>query len=163
MVELLRPEHAGQRLALDEAGVGVAHAVLEHCVEGVGLRDPLREQGVEAALVEAMRVGLGEAVAQDDRLAGRDGVAAEGGAFGALAQWVHMVARPRHHVVVDRILGVVRSAGTEEAGRVGLVLAEQKLRRLEGPEQPDGAGRAGRLDPGAFDEAQQGLLRIVAP
>ena len=48
VVELLAPDHAGERLALHGAGVGVRDAALEVGVERVGLRLALGDQAVEA-------------------------------------------------------------------------------------------------------------------
>src|SRR6185312_14329809 len=47
VIKLLRPNHAGERLALDRTRVGIGHFVLNGSVEFVGFLEALRKNGIE--------------------------------------------------------------------------------------------------------------------
>jgi hypothetical protein len=47
IVELLRPQHAGERRALHGAPIRLGDILLEHCIELVGFGQPVGENAIE--------------------------------------------------------------------------------------------------------------------
>ena len=91
-VVLLRPQHAGERLAHDECLVGGGRRRRDRGVEDIGLADPVREDAVERAEARTRGVGTAEAKAHDVTCAGADRALVVCGNLGARARRIHRLA-----------------------------------------------------------------------
>jgi hypothetical protein len=147
---LLRPQHAGERLALDASLVLAQDRRLQRRVELVGLAQPFGEDRVEVGETgRHRRLGRGRAVApgrraavgrlgrpgthqaepDGGRLAGADRQAVVGGRLGADLLRIDRLRAALDHRVVDPILHVRRRIrAAEQPLHVRLVLDEQQLR-----------------------------------
>jgi hypothetical protein len=127
-VELLVPDHAGQGLALNGAGIGVVQVRLQFGVELVGLPPPplqdlpevlkrFRLQGVRQTEAEPGRAACGDR----ERVVERRPGAGPGGVDG--------VAPAVNDGIVEGVLEMARGAvAAEQPGRIRLVVAEQQGR-----------------------------------
>ncbi len=136
-VELLGPQHAGQRLALHEPGIGVRHAALQRGVERVGLA---------AAAVHRRRrtrrtrrpSARGRSRSRSWRCRRPAVPRAVGRAFGAAPQRADRGALAVHHAVVDAVLERA-GACRRTAGRSWSRSRRTATRRPRPPRRPAGA------------------------
>ena len=141
VVELLRPEHAGEGLTHDPALLRGACGRDERVVELVGFSSPRPEDLLEVG-PNRNRAGLrSPPKAQPDhpRLPRRDRERVVGGALGAGLVDVQDPGLPSDEVVVEGILGAPRARGRAVKARaVRLVFREEELGVPLAP-QPEGA------------------------
>jgi hypothetical protein len=127
LVELLRPEHPGQRLPQDERLVRGRAGRRQGRVERIRLGLARGHHRVEVVAEAAVRVA--EAKLDDAALAGPDFEPVVEGGLRPVQLRVDG-RRPAEHVIGDPVLGVGRCGlAAEDALRVRLVLAEERLRR----------------------------------
>ena len=127
VVELLAPDHPGERLPGDQARVVVDGGRDHLAVELVGLHATLREHLVEARAERGVGRGRPEADPDHLGLPRRDRQAVPPGDLRADAVRVHR-RRACDHMVVDPVLGVRRGVRRAvEPRQVGVVVAEQQV------------------------------------
>ena len=129
VVELLAPQHSGQRLAVHAALIFVQRLGRNPRVELVGVGDAALEDLLEAA---ERVLDCGGRQAQPERLAAAGGHFEDvvGRGLGPDLGGIDRVALSRDHVGVERILDVRRRVGlAPQPLRIALVLGEQQLRR----------------------------------
>jgi hypothetical protein len=130
VVGLLRPQHAGQRLAHDRGGVVADRRGRDRRVELVGLGAAGLDDRVEADEgVHQLRLGVGaQPHPHGHRALGGHHEPQVGGRLGALPGGVDGVGPAVDDVVVDAVLHVGgRVLPSPQARGVALVLAEQQL------------------------------------
>ena len=162
--ELLRPEHAGERLPLHVALVGTVDALLQRRVKLVGLATALVEYGVEG--VEADRIcGRMQDGPRDEAAAGRNRAVVVGGGFRAARARAHGIHVPLHDALVDGVLEGSCDRLAVQTRHVRFVLAEIDVGRLV--ERDGVAAEFGmvRLDLAGPDGGQQrpGMVRVPRP
>jgi len=149
VIELLAPDHAGERLAHDRGLVVGRACRAERGVVRVGLARAVGERAIESR-VEVGRGALILPREPQPQLGGgarRDGEAVPARHLRAAALGVHG-PRAADDVIVDAVLRVRRlRRGPEEAHGVRLVLAEEELRH-----------RAGRVGAGREPPAAEAFL-----
>ena len=124
-VILFRPQHARQRLTLDEPLVGVIHFVLQARIKGISFGDPAGEQRVDierlpltvclrrrAPAQGHYRAAIRTKLQMYMRGGARAGIAADRALFTV------------HNVVVEAVLERSRAFRVEQAPDIGVVLAE---------------------------------------
>ena len=124
VVELLRPEHARERLAHHVAGVGGERLRDDASVEFVCFRLPGRQDGI--GRVHRLRRATREPQPHDRAAASWHGQPVAGRALGTDAVGIDGV-RPLDHVVVDAVLRIPWAAYAEETRGVRFVVAEEQL------------------------------------
>ncbi len=130
VVELLRPEHAGERLAVYAALVLAERARRDPVVELVGIEDPLAEGVLEVGAERLARRAGGQAKPDGLAASGRHVDDVAGRRLGAGLRGVHGALLARDHVAVERVLHVRRRVGrTPQPFVVRLVLGEEQFRR----------------------------------
>ena len=128
-VELLGPEHAGERLSHHRGRVGGDRGWGHRAVERVRLGLPRAERLLELRTERSCRFRCRrEAEAHGGRAAGGNVQPVMGRDLGAPPIGVHPVGAPQHHAVVDPVLHVRAGArlSGEEQLVVGLVLGEEE-------------------------------------
>ena len=149
VIELLAPDHAGERLAHDRGLVVGRARRAERGVVLVGLARAVGERAIEArAEVERGALILPrEPQPQLDGGARRDGEAIPARHLRAPALGVHR-RRAADDVIVDAVLRVRRLRRRPEQARgVRLVLAEEELRRRAGRDRARRRAASGRAAP----------------
>ena len=134
VVELLRPQHPGERLPLHHARVGIGDALLQRRVELIGLPPPAsRERRSKSAKRGRGRSGGAEPQADRLRPARGDGERDVGGAF-ACPRAAGLIAARSPCTTKSLMPSLKKPAAcdAEQPAHIGLVLAEQQLvRRLD--------------------------------
>src|SRR5262249_51254609 len=129
-VELLVPEHSGQRLTLNTPALLVGDACMHLGVEAIGLLLPRCDHRVEVG--ERRRAGAAslEAGADHGTASGGDVEGVQPGHLGSGPRGVYCVCLPVDDILVE---GVFEEAGrvslAEQPPNVGLVVAEDDLTR----------------------------------
>ena len=138
LVVLLAPQQPGQRLAHHHRRVGRKRRGDDRRVELVGLVAAGLQHLIEVGTQRVTRCrARGQAHTDRGALARPQLQHVVGGHLGARAGRIDRVGVAPDDEVVDRVLDVRRGVrGAEEALVVGLVLAEQQLRRGVGAQQP---------------------------
>src|SRR5213080_3895359 len=130
VVELLAPQHAGERLALDAPHVLIRNAFLQSAVEGISIAHALREDIVKAAEGSRARLAHAQSHADGGRRAGSNRAHIKRARLGAFACRIDRVAAAVNHIVVERVLEVsLGAAHAEQSREVALVIAEQQAIR----------------------------------
>ena len=167
VVELLRPDHARERAALDRRGFFVHRAARERRVELVRFRDAQVEQRVERTIDPAGVRAVGDAQPHRARRAGLDQPAVVQRRLRARAPGVDPVAVFAAHGAVDPALDVRRRRRhAERALEIRFVLREEVLRRAAVGEDPALAERRVLRDERVARRigfAQRRLRRARAP
>src|SRR6478736_3591327 len=123
VIGLLRPQHAGEGLALNAPRVFVADVGLEFRVELVGLTLACGEQRVIVG-ERLGKLGLRESQVKFGARTGSDGQQIMRCRFGPRATGRDRLLLPVHDVIVKCSLGMRRALGAENAREIALVLAE---------------------------------------
>ena len=163
VVELLRPQHPRERLAVDAPLVLAERAGRDPLVELVRVEEPLPERLLERGPERPRRRALRQPELDDLATARRhlQDVARRG--LRPRLAGVHGVPHSGDDVAMERVLHVRRRAGlAPEPLRVGLVLREQELRSAVAGERVFAQLGMGGHDGPALP-AQDRLLALVPP
>src|SRR4051794_34164317 len=109
MIELLRPQHPGERLPHYVAAVGRKVLWYHLLIEFVSFMNPIVKDSINGVPIDSGCLPIGQDYPNSPAVAGADFEDVVSGRFGPRLRRIHGIATSIHDVVIDAVLGVRRS------------------------------------------------------